>query len=148
MEEFHCLLDTPALRVSYDAANNWLYSQWRGQHDEAAIIRGANSVLACLQAQPCPKMLSDHSQLLGSWQGISARRGQQYFDSLAAYGVRYFAWVYAPCYPDRVAMEKARYFATHPVAAIFSDVASAYDWLRQCPNSPPLFHSGAPAGPE
>jgi hypothetical protein len=133
MDELRCLLDTPYLRVSYDVDHEWLYSELLGVHSEESVIRCTESIFACLAKQPCTKMLCDHSQLLGDWQGISARRGQQYFDDLAALGVLYYAWVYAPGYTDQRAMEKALYFTTNPAVAIFSDVASAYQWLLQLP---------------
>jgi hypothetical protein len=101
MDELRCLLDTPYLRVSYDVDHEWLYSELLGVHSEESVIRCTESIFACLAKQPCTKMLCDHSQLLGDWQGISARR--------------------------------ALYFTTNPAVAIFSDVASAYQWLLQLP---------------
>jgi hypothetical protein len=132
MEQLRCLLDTPGLRVSYDTVNQWLYNQWRGSHTEATIKEGAAGIYACLAHQPCAKILSDHSEVIGNWQGAAPWVGRQYFDRLARRGIRHFAWVYAPGYYDRVAMERSRFFSTHPVVAIFNDVASAYDWLRGC----------------
>ncbi|WP_460582113.1 hypothetical protein [Hymenobacter arcticus] len=134
MEELRCLLDSPGLRVSHDAPNGWLYNQWRGKHDAASIKMHADGVVACLAAQPCSKMLSDHSELIGAWHRMVPWIGGDYFDRLAALGVAHFAWVCAADYHDRIAMERACFLLPCPVVAIFSDVASAYDWLRRCPS--------------
>lgn len=132
MEQLRGLLDTPGLRVSYDTVNKWLYNQWRGRHNEASIRDGAACVYACLARLPCTKVLSDHSEVVGDWQGAAPWVGQQYLDRLAARGIRHFAWVHAPSYYDRVAMERSRFFSKRPVVAIFHDVAAAYDWLCGC----------------
>ncbi|MDJ0364107.1 hypothetical protein QMK33_03000 [Hymenobacter sp. H14-R3] len=127
------MLNSPGLRVSHDAPNGWLYSQWRGTHDAASIKMHAEGLAACLAAQPCSKILSDHSELTGTWHGVVPWVGGYYFDRLAALGVAHFAWVCAAGYPDRTAMERACFLLPRPVVAIFSDLASAYDWLRRCP---------------
>jgi hypothetical protein len=136
MEELRCLVDLPGLRVSCDEANGWLYNQWLGEHDETSVKHHAASICACLKARPYPKILSDHSGLVGNWQGASPWVGRDYFDRLAQQGILYFAWVYNLGYYDRVAMEKTLFYTTRPVVAIFGDVASAYDWLRSCPAKP------------
>jgi len=136
MEELCCLVDLPGLRVSCDEANGWLYNQWLGEHDETSVRQHAACICACLTARPCTKMLSDHTGLLGTWQGTSPWMGCQYFDRLARQGILYFAWVYNAGYHDRVAMEQTLYYTTQPVVAIFDDVATAYYWLRSCPPQP------------
>jgi hypothetical protein len=110
MEELRCLVDLPGLRVSRDEANGWLYNQWLGEHDEASVKYYAASICACLTARPCTKILSDHSGLVGNWQGASPWVGREYFDRLAQQGILYFAWVYNLGYYDRVAMEKTLFY--------------------------------------
>ena len=132
MEEPRCLYDSPGLRVSLDEANGWLYNQWLGVHNEESIKEAAAAIWACLHAHPCAKVLSDHSGLISDWQGVAPWIGQDYLDHLAAQGVRYFAWVYSQHYHDRTAMEQALYLSKRPMVAIFDDVASAYEWLRNC----------------
>jgi len=133
MEELRCLFDSPGLRITYDARNEWLYNQWRGQHDEASVQAGGLQVYACLAQQPCTKVLSDHSELHGDWLQGDVRLSRYYFNRLAALGVVRFAWVYGPDYRDRAAMERACCLLTRPVVAIFDEVASAYEWLQQRP---------------
>jgi hypothetical protein len=137
MEELTCLLDTPGLRISSDEANNWLYNQWLGMHNEDSVKMYASHICACLRQRPFTKILSDHSGLVGNWQGAAPWIGQEYFVRLAAQGIAYFAWVYNEHYHDRLAMEQTLYYTTSPVVAIFDDVASAYEWLQHCPTPRP-----------
>jgi hypothetical protein len=61
----------PGLRVRYDKASGWLSNQRLGKHDEVPIRTYADGINACLWAHPCTILLSEHSGLLGSWQGIN-----------------------------------------------------------------------------
>ncbi len=133
MEVLRCLLTTPALTVSYDATNNWLYNQWQGQHNKESVRVSAEHIFTCLATQPCIKMLSDHSLLLGNWQAAISSVVQQNFERLATHGVVYVAWVCSFEYDDRIAMERVVRHASQPVVGLFDDVASAYDWLLHCP---------------
>lgn len=136
MKEFRCLLNAPGLRVSYDAANGWLYTQWRGKHDEASTEAGAEAVRRCLHTQPCTKILSNHSQLRGKWQAAPPSAIKHALSHLAAQGIAYFAWVYSPCYTDQAAMERAICYTTMPVVGIFQNLVDAYEWLQSCPVGP------------
>lgn len=141
MEELTCLLDTPGLRIYSDEANGWLYNQWLGMHDEVSVKTYASYICACLQQRPVSKILSDHTGLVGNWQGAAPWIGKEYFVRLAAQGIAYFAWVYNENYHDHLAMEQTLYYTTHPAVAIFDDVASAYEWLRHCPTPQPAHQS-------
>ena len=136
MEEMCCLFDSPGLRISYDAANGWLYNQWLGEHNGATVKEGAEAMFACLSRQPCTKILSDHSLLLGNWQEAAAWMGQQNFVRVAAQGITHVAWVHSPIYADRAAMERALFFTKMPWVVIFGDMLSAYNWLQYCPGCP------------
>ena len=132
MDELCCLVDAPGLRISYDPLNEWLYTQWRGRHDIASVKHYAQEIYACLMAQPCTKILSDHSELLGNWEGAAAWMNQQHFERMARQGIAYLAWVYAHDNRDRIAMDRSCFQLAQPVVAIFDDVAAAYAWLRSC----------------
>ncbi|MGI4734894.1 MAG: hypothetical protein ACRYG7_06905 [Janthinobacterium lividum] len=133
MDALRCLLDTPKLCIWYDPVNDWLYNQWLGYHDNVSVMACTQAISACLRTQPCPKILSDHSQLSGNWLAASPLVGQQGLAQLATQGVAYFAWVYSPHYADRLAMEQALSYALAPIANIFDNLADAYEWLQRFP---------------
>ena len=132
MDELHCLLDTPTLRVSYDTANKWLYNQWQGMHDPESVRRASLRIFDCLAQQPCAKMLSDHSLVQGHWPAVTTPAMQQNLQLLGTYGIAYFAWVPSLDYDNRLSMEQVLRQTSTPIAGIFDEVASAYDWLLHC----------------
>jgi hypothetical protein len=136
MEELylHCLLDTPGLRVFYDKNRGWLYNQWLGIHNIWSVQKGAGEICACLHAHSYTRILSDYSGLVGSWQADAPWITRAYFDRLAAQGIMYFAFVCHDEYHDRALLTQLLHDVKYPVVDIFDDVASAYDWLRRCPD--------------
>jgi hypothetical protein len=137
MEDLRCLLETPAITISYDTTNHLLYNQWHGLHDAASVRVCAEQIFACLAAYPCLKMLSDHSQLRGNWQPAIPSVVQQNFARLAAHGIRYVAWVHSFQPDDLLAMEKVVLHMAQPLVGLFDEVASAHDWLLHCPTDMP-----------
>jgi hypothetical protein len=133
MKELSCLLDTPRLRAFYDEANGWLYNQWLDVSDEQSFREDATALSIRLPTLACTKVLSDHSSLVGNWQGAVPWATRAHFDCLAAQGITYFAWVCNKSYHNRTTMEQALYDLERPIADIFRDVDSAYEWLRRCP---------------
>ena len=133
MEELRCLLDTPTLRVSYDTTNQWLYNQWQGVHDSESVRQASLRIFDCLARQPCVKMLSDHSLVQGQWPATTAPAMRQNLERLGVYGIACFAWVPSADYDNRLSMEWVLRLTATPVAGIFNDVASAYEWLQHCP---------------
>jgi hypothetical protein len=131
MEALQALVVTPTLCVAYDPPNQWLYAQWRGVHDTESVRAGAEAIFACLATHPCPKLLSDHSQLQGDWRPAIAPVVQRNFARLAAHGVSYVAWVCSWEYTDRVAMEQLLRQLSQPSVNLFDELASAYEWLAQ-----------------
>ncbi|MGI4738101.1 MAG: hypothetical protein ACRYG7_23275 [Janthinobacterium lividum] len=133
-----CLLNTPSLRVSYDPVNAWLYNQWLGEHTAISVLACADLILECLRAQPCTKILSDHSELRGDWQAAAPLIGSRGLAQLAEQGVTCFAWIYSPFHTNRAAMERALHYKREPnkkepAIAIFDDLAEAYEWLQRAP---------------
>jgi hypothetical protein len=51
MEALHCLVTTPSLCIFYDTANQWLYNQWLGMHDQESVRRGAELISLHQDAQ-------------------------------------------------------------------------------------------------
>lgn len=137
MEDLQCLLATPALTISYDTTNHWLYNQWHGLHDAESVRVCAEHIFACLATHPCHKMLSDHTLLLGSWRAAIPSVVQQNFALLATHGVRYVAWVHSFEHDDLMSMERVVRHMAQPLVGLFDDVACAYDWLLYCPTSMP-----------
>ncbi|GAA3940819.1 hypothetical protein [Hymenobacter algoricola] len=130
MDELQHYIDTPGLCIAYDPANQWLYVEWKGEHDEASALRGGYEVLRCLQLRPCAKILNDNSQVTTNWEKAARWVGEYYYDQLAQRGVEYVAWVYPVHWAVRNSMDTAMKFVTRPLVVTFDDLATAYGWLQ------------------
>lgn len=125
------LYDTPSLSIFHDAAQNWLYVEWKGAHTAESARTGGEQVLQCLRGCTCPKMLNDNSQVTSEWAAGARWVGGEYYQQLAGLGMRHVAWVCPPDWGARRSMETAMLFVTRPVVVLFDDVASAYTWLER-----------------
>jgi len=131
MAELQLLVDTPALSIAHDSANEWLYVEWKGEHSEATALSGGFEVLRCLRLRPCVKILNDNSQVTSNWEKAAQWVGEYYYDQLAQLGVQYVAWVYPGHWAVRNSMDTAMKYVTRPLVVTFDDLATAYAWLQQ-----------------
>jgi hypothetical protein len=125
------LYDTEPLTISFDSAHNWLYVEWRGDHNATSARRGGELVLHHLRNHPCRKMLNDNSQVTSAWQEGAEWVGAEFYQQLADQGIRHVAWVCPPDWGARKSMELAMQFVTRPVVILFDDLASAFAWLHR-----------------
>lgn len=125
------LYNTPSLSISYDPANEWLYVEWKGSHDELSAYTGGELVLHYLQARACSKMLNDNSLVTSDWEKGAEWVGGEFYKQLAEQGIRFVAWVAPPHWAARKSMETAMYYVVKPIVILFDDVATAYDWLTR-----------------
>ena len=123
------LYDTPALCISYDTEQEWLYVEWKGRHDANTALTGGELILRFLQDRPCRKMLNDNSEVIGDWEKSARWVGTYYYQQMAELGVQYVAWVCPPNWPARKSMEAAMQFISQPMVAVFDELASGYAWL-------------------
>ncbi|QIX60206.1 hypothetical protein HER32_02980 [Hymenobacter sp. BT18] len=125
----HTFYDTPSLSIAFDEENQWLYVEWKGQHDAVSAKKGGELVLHYLQSCSCYKMLNDNSQVTSEWEKGARWVGGHYYTTLAEKGIRFVAWICPPHWPARKSMETAMLFVTQPMVVLFDDVASGYSWL-------------------
>ncbi|GGF11053.1 hypothetical protein [Hymenobacter cavernae] len=131
MQPFRKLVDTQALTISYDNPNEWLYIEWKGDHDKTTVRTGFELILRCLQAWECKKILNDSSQVTSSWEVAAEVLNQNFFDCLVQQSVRYVAWVYSPQWSNRRAIDARLQFVARPIVIMFEELATAYAWLKQ-----------------
>ena len=124
------LIDTPEIFIGYDAENDWLYVDWKGEHDLVSSRAACGLMLETLRAHPCPKILNDNSSItqttikLTDWS-----RG--WLEEMRVAGLQCLAWVL----PRRAeSLRDAESFVQvidRPLVVTFDDLATAYVWLQQ-----------------
>ena len=126
------LVDTPGLSISYDAANHWLYVDWKGAHDPDSSWAACGLMLDTLRAFPCPKILNDNSGITRTSMQLSAR-SLEWLAQMRAAGLRSLAWVLPRDLNARRTTEGVVLRIEAPVVCTFDDVASACAWLQRQP---------------
>ena len=124
------LIVTDGISISYDSHNQWLYVDWRGEHDNASSQAACGLMLQALHQHPCGKILNDNSNISYTTADLS-QWGKEWLQDMAAAGLEYFAWVLprSSAKLDKVDLKfssMSRY-----MVVTFSDLATAYDWLHQ-----------------
>ncbi|AYA37776.1 hypothetical protein D3Y59_12410 [Hymenobacter oligotrophus] len=137
--ELQLIVRTDLISISYDAANAWLYADWRGEHNQETSQAGCMLMLQALRQQPCAKILNDNSgitrttvqpTLWGAW----------WLEEMMRAGLEHVAWVMPREFEARRLTESMLLQIKKPVVGTFDDVATAYVWLQRqsqrVPNHP------------
>ena len=126
------LLDEPHIAISYDHLNEWLYADWRGNQTLSTVQQGGGDLLRLLGQQHCSKVLNDNRHVTGMWSEAAEWAGKDWFPTMLAAGLRYFAWVYSPDVYSRLSTDLTLQFTPgNAVVATFNDVELAGAWLAR-----------------
>jgi hypothetical protein len=130
--QLHVIIDTPAIFIGYDAQNQWLYVDWKGEHDQETSQNCCLLMLDSLRAHPCAKILNDNSSISRTTMQLSIW-GAWWIEEMRNAGLQCIAWVLPRSLVARQATEAIVQAVENPHIGTFDDVASAYVWLQQQP---------------
>ena len=126
------LLEEAHITIAYDHLNDWILADWHGDQDLASVQHGALAIMRFMQLQRCHKVLNDNTQVTSMWSEAAEWGGKEWFPTMAAAGLQYFAWVYSPNLYSRLSTDLTlQYTAGSPVVATFDDIETAKAWLVQ-----------------
>ena len=128
--ELISIINKEDLYIGFDAANQWLYVDWKGEHTPESSRAACLLMLESIRVQPCAKILNDNSNITRTTVELTAWSAW-WLEEMRKAGLRYIAWVYPRDFDARQATEATVQYIERPVVATFDDVASAYIWLRQ-----------------
>lgn len=130
--QLHVIIDTPAIFIGHDAANQWLYVDWKGEHDQETSQACCLLMLDSLRAYPCAKILNDNSSISRTTMQLSLW-GAWWIEEMRNAGLQCIAWVLPRSLVARQTTEAIVQAVESPHIGTFDDVASAYVWLQQQP---------------
>ncbi|MBF9141633.1 hypothetical protein [Hymenobacter properus] len=130
--QLQTIVDTPAIFIGYDAPNQWLYVDWKGEHDQESSQACCLLMLDSLRAHPCAKILNDNSSIIRTTMQLSLW-GAWWVEEMRNAGLQYIAWVLPRSLVARQTTEAIVQAVENPHIGTFDDVASAYVWLQQQP---------------
>lgn len=126
------LLNDSHIAISYDHLQEWLYADWQGEQTMSSVQQGGQHLLGFLTQQRCHKVLNDNRHVTGMWSAAAEWAGKDWFPTMEAAGLRYFAWVYSPNVYSRLSVDLTLQFAQgNAVIATFDDLETARAWLAQ-----------------
>ena len=126
------LFEAPHITISYDHLNEWLLADWHGNQDLASVQQGGQEMLRLLPLQHCHKVLNDNSRVTSMWSEAAEWAGKDWFPTMTAVGLQYFAWVYSPNLYSRLSTDLTLQFTVgNPIVATFDDIDTAKAWLTQ-----------------
>ncbi|GAB2792634.1 hypothetical protein HNQ93_003629 [Hymenobacter luteus] len=126
----HIILETPGLVISYDYTNQWLYADWRGEHDQDSTRAGCGLMLEALSQWPSSKILNDNSNVTSIAVQLTTW-GIGWLQAMYVAGLRYLAWIYSPATHNPQVVQDIIRTTNKPIVASFHDLPSARIWLRQ-----------------
>lgn len=120
------LTDQAGVAIFYDHDNDWLYTDWYGEHTRETSQVACLLLLEHLRAHTTTRILNDNSRIshtsveLGEWS-------MWWLGEMRAAGLAALAWVYPPTFAARKSTDAFMLPITQPLIATFDDLASAYD---------------------
>lgn len=122
----------PLLRQLYNPAEQLLYCQWFGNLTPETVITAARANLAVLQKLHAPLLLNDKTVATGDWTEAMPWVEFEWAPLAHEYGLRAFAYVFAPDVHNQLAALEVFTLARQQLAVrLFHNVETARAWLRQ-----------------
>lgn len=124
--------DKVFLTIEFDAANNWVYTSWRGVLPTERVIQGCQATIDFLQETPCIHILNDNREVIGSWSAANEWIAQNWMPQVLAMGLRRFAHVVSPdIFGQASAVELVTRIGTSLEMRLFQDIELAKAWLHE-----------------
>lgn len=126
------LSQAAGLDLWLDDENHWLHAEWKGQHNNASVQDGTNSLIELVTAHQFAKVINDTTNMSGVWVSTAGWLVQDALPRLRHAGMHSFAHVFGKSYVTRVSAEAALFLLGTDDSDIktFREIESAMDWLR------------------
>ena len=119
------------IAIEYNAANDWIYVNWRGYQNYDTVVAGCTKILDLMKSLACYRILNDNTQVEGKWSTASKWGADVWFPAMREAGLKWFAWVYSPSVLSRLLTDKTVKQTNNPdFIQVFDDIDLAKDWLR------------------
>jgi len=135
--DLHLLTESSTLGLYQDVENEWLYLDWRGDLTLPIVREGCMTVSKYFLQGNYSKVLNDNTNIMSLTADVSPWLATEFLPYIVVGGIKYIAWVYAPNLNTQHYTHIALSGLKAPIVALFSDVATAYGWLKTARFRPP-----------
>ncbi|PJJ59055.1 hypothetical protein [Hymenobacter chitinivorans] len=125
---------TVYLTVERNRADNWIYARWRGRQTLGTIMDGGLTYVQMLREEPCPRLLNDHRDLVGTFTEANDWIQQVWTPLIMSAGLRSFAQIVSADIFSQLSVEDLQLrIADQLDMQLFESLEAAQLWLRVQP---------------
>jgi hypothetical protein len=123
--------DKTFLTIEFDAANQWIYTNWTGVLPTEKVIQGCQATIDFLRQNRCANMLNDNREVVGSWKSANDWIAHNWMPQVLRLGLKRFAHIVSPgIFGQASAEEMATRVGNQLEIRLFKDLELAKQWLR------------------
>jgi hypothetical protein len=128
--DLQLLQETPSVSMYYDADNDWLFVDWRGELTLPLVQESCLALAKCFLKRPYTRILNSNQSVTDFSLNVPHWLYQEFIPLLSQSGIEYLAWVYSPNMLLKPFIDKLVSKIEVPVVNLFDDVESAASWLQ------------------
>ncbi|TGE14133.1 hypothetical protein [Hymenobacter elongatus] len=122
------------LTIERNEQHNWNYACWYGRQTLSTVMDGGLTYVDMLRAAPCPKLLNDHRNLVGTFTDSNDWIQQVWTPLIMAAGLRYFAQVVSTDIFGQLSIEDLQHRIGEQLdMRLFDSLEPAQIWLQSQP---------------
>lgn len=119
------------LTAERNREEGWIHARWSGIQTLESIQQGGLAYVDMLREEPCPKLLNDHSELIGRFTEANDWIAQVWTPLILQAGLRYFAQVLSPGIFGQLSIQDLHQRIEGVFdLRMFGDLEEAKAWLR------------------
>ncbi|SNR70867.1 MULTISPECIES: hypothetical protein [Hymenobacter] len=119
------------LTVEHNHYENWIHAHWYGRQTLSTVMDGGLTYLEMLRQTPCPKLLNDHRDLVGTFTEANEWIQQVWTPLICAAGLRYIGQVVSSDIFGQLSIEDLQYRIGDQLDIyLFDSLDTTQNWLR------------------
>ncbi|GAB3288391.1 hypothetical protein [Hymenobacter tenuis] len=119
------------LTVERNKRENYIHAHWFGRQTLATVMDGGLTYLDLLRQEPCPKLLNDHRDLVGTFTEANDWIEQIWTPLIIGAGLRYMGQVVSPDIFSQISIEDLQHrIGDRLDLHLFETLEDAQTWLR------------------
>ncbi|MCC2547843.1 hypothetical protein LJY25_15440 [Hymenobacter sp. BT175] len=119
------------LTVERNQKDNWVHAHWYGRQTLASVMDGGLTYLDMIRRDPCPRLLNDHRDLVGTFTEANEWIQQVWTPLIIAEGLRYIGQVVSPDIFGQLSIEDLKHrIGDQLEIQLFNSLEATQTWLR------------------
>lgn len=119
------------LTLQYNQREDWVHARWYGRQTLGTVMNGGLTHLEMLRQQPCPRLLNDHRELVGTFVEANDWIQQVWTPLIMAAGLRSIGQVVSPDVFGQFSIEDLQHRIGDQLDLhLFESLEAAQTWLR------------------